>query len=91
MPEPDWWRGPINALKAEKEWFRKASVELLELVSLPVLQLLAQAVNCATVVITAQPAFKLPFTNVEQVMAKDTLIQALSGRRQAVVPAPASD
>ena len=91
MPEPDWWRGPINALKAEKDWFRKASVELLELVSLPVLQLLAQAVNCATVVITGRPAFKLPFTNVEQVMAKDTLIQALSGRRRAVVPAPASD
>ncbi|HSG80946.1 MAG TPA: hypothetical protein VLC48_01745, partial [Gemmatimonadota bacterium] len=21
-PEPDWWRGPINALKAEHEWFR---------------------------------------------------------------------
>ena len=81
LPEPDWWRGPIMALKSEKEWFRRASVELLELVSLPVLQLLAQAVNCATIVITARPVFKLPFTSIEQVMAQDTLIQALQRRR----------
>jgi len=46
---------------------------------LPVLQLLAQAVNCATTVIAARPAFKLPFTDLDQVMAKDTLIQVLRG------------
>ncbi|MHC4236211.1 MAG: hypothetical protein ACYSUQ_13930, partial [Planctomycetota bacterium] len=37
--EPDWWRGPIEALKAEHAWFRARSHELLELLSLPVLQL----------------------------------------------------
>ncbi len=76
-PEPDWWRGPINALKAESDWFQARSRELLELVSLPVLQLLAAAVNCVTVVIAARPAFNLPFTHLEQVMVKDTLLRAL--------------
>ncbi|NIU60980.1 MAG: hypothetical protein GWN66_04855, partial [Pseudomonas stutzeri] len=79
-PEPDWWRGPINALKAENEWFRARSRELLELVSLPVLQLLAAAVNCATVVITSRQAFKLPFTTLENVMIKDALVQVLRGQ-----------
>ncbi|UCC70950.1 MAG: hypothetical protein JSV86_11160 [Gemmatimonadota bacterium] len=79
-PEPDWWRGPINALKAENEWFRARSRELLELVSLPVLQLLAAAVNCATVVIAARQAFKLPFTSLENVMIKDALVQVLRGQ-----------
>lgn len=82
-PEPDWWRGPINALKGENEWFRAQSRELLELLSLPVLQLLAAAVNCATVVIAARPAFKLPFTSLEHVMAKDTLLQVLRGEARA--------
>lgn len=79
-PEPDWWRGPINALKAENEWFRARSRELLELMSLPVLQLLAAAVNCATVVITARQAFKLPFTTLENVMMKDALLHVLRGQ-----------
>jgi hypothetical protein len=75
--EPDWWRGPIEALKAEHAWFRARSHELLELLSLPVLQLLATAINCVTVVVSARPAFDLPFTALNQVMAKDTLAQAL--------------
>lgn len=75
--EPDWWRGPIDALKNEQDWFRARSRELLELVSLPVLQLLAAAVNAATVIVAGRPAFELPFTTLNQVMAKDTLVQVL--------------
>jgi hypothetical protein len=76
-PEPDWWRGPIQALKAENEWFRAGSRELLELLSLPVLQLLAAAVNCVTVVIASRPAFSLPFTSLEHVMVRDTFERVL--------------
>ena len=82
-PEPDWWRGPINALKAEHEWFRASARELLELLSLPVLQLLACAVNCATTVIAGRAAFKLPFTKLEEGMIQDTLAQVLRVRRTA--------
>ncbi len=85
MPEADWWRGPIDALKRESEWFKSRARELLELLSLPVLQLLAAAVNCATVVIAGRPAFRLPFTELDQVMARDTLLQALLTSRSGRV------
>jgi hypothetical protein len=89
-PEPDWWRGPINALKAENEWFRGRSRELLELLSLPVLQLLAAAVNCTTTVIAARPAFNLPFTKLDQVMSQDTLVKVLRGGRGGSSPSSSS-
>src|SRR2546430_8589881 len=37
----EFWRGPINALKAEHEWFKKEAQHLMELLTLPVLQLVA--------------------------------------------------
>ena len=42
---------------------------MFELVSLPVLQLLAAAVNFIVVVIAGTPVFALPFKNLNQVMA----------------------
>jgi hypothetical protein len=67
--EPEFWRGPIAALKAEAEWFKKEARETFELLSLPVLQLLAAGVNFAVVVILSHPVFTLPFRNLEQVLA----------------------
>jgi len=65
----DFWRGPIAALKAEAEYFKKEGREVFELLSLPVLQILAAAVNFAVVVIMSRPVFTLPFRNLEQVLA----------------------
>ena len=65
----DFWRGPIAALKAETEYFKKEGREVFELLSLPVLQILAAAVNFAVVVIMSRPVFTLPFRNLEQVLA----------------------
>ncbi len=67
--DADFWRGPISALKAEAEWFKKEGREVFELMSLPVLQILAAAVNFAVVVIAGRPTFSLPFRNLEQVLA----------------------
>lgn len=72
--EPDFWRGPVEALKAETEWFKKEAREVFELVSLPVLQLLAAAVNFAVVVILGHPTFTLPFRNLEQLLASTPLL-----------------
>jgi len=72
--EPDFWRGPIDALKREAEWFKKEGREVFELISLPVLQLLAAAVNFAVVVILGRPTFTLPFRNLEQVLASTPLV-----------------
>jgi hypothetical protein len=67
--EADFWQGPIKALKAETEWFKKEAREAFELMSLPVLQVLAAAVNFAVVVILGRPTFTLPFRNLDQVLA----------------------
>src|SRR5207249_7925423 len=40
----EFWRGPINALKAEHEWVKKEAQHLMELLTLPVLQLVASGV-----------------------------------------------
>lgn len=70
MPvQPDYWREPINALKAETEWFKKESREFFELLTLPVLQLLACAVNFAVVVVQSRPVFPLPFRHLDDMLA----------------------
>ncbi len=61
--------GPIAALKAETAWFNREARKVFELLSLPVLQLLAAAVNFAVVAITSRPMFSLPFANLDEVMA----------------------
>ena len=67
--EPDFWKGPIDALKRESVWFKQEAREVFELISLPVLQLLAAGVNFAVVVILGHPTFALPFRSLDQVMA----------------------
>jgi hypothetical protein len=65
----DALKGPIAALKAETEWFRSEARKVFELLSLPVLQLLAAAVNFAVVTVTSRPMFSLPFASLDEVMA----------------------
>jgi hypothetical protein len=70
MPvQPDYWREPINALKAETAWFKQESREFFELLTLPVLQLLACAVNFAVVVVQSRPVFPLPFRHLDDMLA----------------------
>jgi hypothetical protein len=61
--------GPIATLKAESAWFREEARKIFELLSLPVLQLLAAAVNFAVVTITSKPMFNLPFASLDEVLA----------------------
>ncbi len=70
---PNLLQAPIEALKAETAWFRKEGRHVFELVTLPVLQLLAAAVNSIVVVISAKPVFKLPFENVNEAFAATPL------------------
>jgi len=65
----EFWRGPIGALKAEREWFKKEAHEMFELVSLPVLQLVAAGLNFGVVLVAGRPHFSLPFRSIEDVMA----------------------
>ena len=68
-PPANVWRAPIEALKAETAWFKQEAREVFELMSLPVLQILAAALNFAVVVIMGRPAFTLPFKSLDEVLA----------------------
>ena len=65
----DFWKGPISALKAEREWFKKEGREVFELMSLPILQLLAAGFNFLIVVVMGRPHFSLPFRSIDEVLA----------------------
>jgi hypothetical protein len=75
----DYWKGPIAALKAEREWFRKESRELFELVSLPVLQVVASGLNFLFVVFSGRPHFTLPFKSIDDVVAATHFPARVSG------------
>ena len=76
---PDYWKGPISALKAEREWFRKESRELFELASLPVLQVVAAGMNFLFVVFTGRGHFTLPFKSIDDVLAATHFPARVSG------------
>ena len=67
--QPDFWRAPVDALKKETAWFHEEAKRMFELLSLPVLQLLAAALNFAVVVMQSRPVFALPFKGVEEMFA----------------------
>src|SRR6266568_3974446 len=71
--EPGLWREPVNALKAETAWFHEEAKRMFELLSLPVLQLLAAAINFAVVTIKSRPMFSLPFNTLEEILAATPL------------------
>ncbi|HWC75123.1 MAG TPA: hypothetical protein VG454_14405, partial [Gemmatimonadales bacterium] len=75
----DYWKSPIAALKAEREWFRKEARELFELVSLPVLQTVASGLNFLFVVFTGRPHFSLPFKSIDDVVAATHFPARVSG------------
>ncbi len=80
-------QGPIAALKAESAWFNGEAKRVFELLSLPVLQLLAAAVNFAVVTITSKPMFVLPFNSIEEVL-ENTPKRANGKRAKAPKQAP---
>src|SRR5213596_3033500 len=80
--DAEYWRGPINALKAEHEWFKKEAQHLMELLTLPVLQLVAGGFNFLVVVIMGKPHFNLPFRSLDQVLHSTPIF--LSGKTSTV-------
>jgi hypothetical protein len=66
--EPGLWRAPIEALKAETKWFHEEARRMFELLSLPVLQLFAGALNFAVVTVQSRPMFMLPFKSLDDVL-----------------------
>jgi hypothetical protein len=67
--QPAMWKAPIDALKAETAWFHAEAKRMLELLSLPVLQLLAGAVNFAIMIVNSHGVFTLPFKTLDDMLA----------------------
>ena len=76
---PDYWKGPIAALKAEREWFRAEARKLFELISLPVLQVVAAGLNFLFVLFAGRPHFALPFKSIDEVVAATHFPARVSG------------
>ena len=76
----------VGALKKEIEWFKEEGRHLAELLSLPILQLLAVALNFPIVVVRGDPMFRLPFRSLEEVVAS----AGLAGSERAPVSRRAS-
>lgn len=65
---PQWWKKPIQEFKNEIEWLHKKFNELLEFLTLPILQVLAVILNFFMILLTARPIFNLPFKELKDVM-----------------------
>ena len=63
-----WWKQPIQEFKNEIEWLHKKFNELLEFLTLPILQVLAVILNFFMILMTARPIFNLPFKELKDVM-----------------------
>jgi hypothetical protein len=66
--QPEFWRAPVEALKKETAWFHEEAKRMFELVSIPVMQLLAAALNFAVVVMQSRPVFSLPFSSIDDML-----------------------
>jgi hypothetical protein len=79
-----WWRRAGNEFRLEVEWMHAKSDQLLELLALPVLQLVAAALNFALVAVASRPAFDLPFRTMRDVAdTRELLVELqLTPRRQ---------
>jgi hypothetical protein len=81
----------VGALKDEVNWFKRESRHVFELLSLPVLQLVAAAVNFVVVLVRGQPVFRLPFRELDEVLAATSLavppgVERRRAGRNATVP-----
>jgi hypothetical protein len=86
--QPEFWKAPITALKAEVEWFKSEAREMFELLTLPVLQLMASGFNFWLVVLLGRPHFTLPFRSLEEVLAASPLsMERKASGRSAVAAA----
>jgi hypothetical protein len=84
--QPDFWKAPITALKAEVDWFKKEGREMFELLTLPVLQLVAAGFNFCLVVLLGRPLFTLPFRSLDEVLAATPLSMERKPATRGAVP-----
>lgn len=81
------WRAAVDECRQEIEWVHDKGDQLLEYLSLPVLHLLAAALNFAMILTASRPAFALPFKNLKEVTdTRDILAVVHPQPRKQVTP-----
>jgi hypothetical protein len=75
--DADWWDEPLRDFKNETEWLHAKSDRLLEYLALPVLHVLAAAVNFGMVLVASRPVFQLPFKHLEEIPETRTILNGL--------------
>ncbi len=73
-----WWQGATDDFKREVEWLHAKGEQILEYLALPVLQLVAAALNFGILIVAARPAFHLPFRTLKEVADTRELLTELS-------------
>lgn len=59
-----WWRPSVDDFRRDIDWLHDKSEQVLELIALPVLQILAAALNFAMIVIAGHSAFDVPLKDL---------------------------
>ena len=74
---PNWWHVPVRDFKVEIEWLHGKSDEVLGYLTLPVLQVLAAALNFAMIVLASRTIFNLPLNSLKEVMETRAILAHL--------------
>jgi hypothetical protein len=72
-----WWQRAADDFKREVEWVHAKGDQLLEYLALPVLQLVAAALNFGMLIVAARPVFHLPFRTFKGVTDTRELLNEL--------------
>jgi hypothetical protein len=71
-----WWRTPIEELKKELAFLHQRATEVLEYLTLPVIHVIAAALNFAMILVASRPVFSIPFQSLHEVFATRQLMGA---------------
>jgi len=72
-----WWRAPLEDFKREIGWLHEKGDQLLEYLALPILHLIAAALNFGMVLLTGRPLFSLPFRGLKEAMETREVLAGL--------------
>ncbi|MFQ5580498.1 MAG: hypothetical protein ACE5FZ_07790 [Nitrospiria bacterium] len=76
----NWWSAPLQEFKAEIGWLHEKSDEILEYLTLPILHVLAAAINFSLILVATRTVFNLPFKNLKEVMGTHQALSSIEMR-----------
>jgi hypothetical protein len=76
-PPATWWRPAAGSFEREVEWLHAKGEQLTEYLALPVLQLVAAALNFGLLVVASRPVFHLPFKGLREVTDTREILASL--------------